>query len=499
MTAQYVLALDQGTTSTRALIVDSDGQVVSIAKQEVTRSHPEPGWVEQDAWHLWESCVEAMSEALKSASLSVKDIAAIGVTNQRETVVVWDRSTGEPVGPAIGWQDRRTTDLCAALREEGFEERVAAATGLTIDPYFSGTKLWWLLDVRPELRIRAERGEIAFGTVDSWLIWNLTGGRSHVTDFTNASRTLLFNIRRGRWDRDLCDLLGVPTGGLPEVVPSSGVVDHTDPDIVGAAIPIAGIAGDQQSSLFGQWCIEPGIAKNTYGTGGFLLAPAAQGAPSRNNLLLTLTATSGSGGPNYAYEGSVFSVGATVQWLRDELRLFERTEDIETLAASVPDTGGVSLVPAFAGLGAPHWDPDARGLIIGLTQGTGRAQIARAALEGIAASTAGLIEAMNADLGAPIGELRVDGGAAKNDLLMQIQADLAGIPVIRPRHIETTAMGVAYLAGLGIGLWNSIEAVSGLWQIDRVFDPSIEADARSERMAEWRRAVERAAGWARRK
>ncbi len=497
MTDRYVLAIDQGTTSSRAVLVDERGEVAGRGQRELTQHYPRPGWVEHDPNQIWETSAESIREALAAASSSVSQIAAIGVTNQRETLVVWDRDTGEPAGPAIVWQDRRTTAMCAALREEGLEDRIVYATGLTIDPYFTGTKLWWLFDEQPDLRRRAEEGALAFGTVDSWLLWRLSGGRCHATDFTNASRTLLFNIRRGRWDRDLCDLLGVPASGLPKVVPSIGIVTHTDPDVFGAAIPVAGVAGDQQAALFGQWCVEPGIAKNTFGTGGFLLAPAgARPTPSSNRLLLTLTATSGERGPSYAYEGSVFSAGSAVQWLRDELGIIESAAEIEALAASVPDSAGVQFVPAFTGLGAPDWDPHARALIIGLTRGSGRAHIARAALEGIAASTASLVEAMNADLGAPIGELRVDGGAARNNLLMQMQADLSGVPVVRPGNIETTAMGAAYLAGLGAGFWESIDTISGLWQVDRVFEPAIDEAARLERMNGWRRAVARASGWA---
>jgi len=493
----YILAIDQGTTSSRALVVDVRGRIRGLGQHGFAQHYPHPGWVEHDPWDLWESTASAIADALRAASVRPRELAAVGITNQRETVVAWERATGNPVAPAIVWQDRRTADVCETLRDEGFEPRIANATGLTLDPYFSGTKLWWLFDRHAGLRERAERGEIAVGTVDSWLTWNLTAGACHVTDYTNASRTLLFNIRRGRWDRDLTDLLGVPMGVLPEVVPSSGLIGYTDPEVLSARVPITGIAGDQQAALFGQWCVDPGVAKNTYGTGCFLLAPAGRRArPSANHLLLTLSATSGAKGPEYAYEGSVFVAGAAVQWLRDELGIIERSDEIEGLARSVGDTGGVVFVPAFTGLGAPDWDPHARGMMIGLTRGTTRAHIARAALEAIAASSADLLTAMNADLGGPVLELRVDGGACRNDLLMQLQADYCGIPVLRPRQTETTALGAAYLAGLGAGVWDGLEAVRSLWELERVFEPSIGDDERDERLATWRRAVARASGWA---
>ncbi|HJP41131.1 MAG TPA: glycerol kinase GlpK, partial [Dehalococcoidia bacterium] len=389
-------------------------------------------------------------------------------------------------------------DLCEALKTEGLERRFAVSTGLTIDPYFSGTKLWWLFDEVPGLLDKAERGEIVVGTIDSWLIWNLTAGAAHVTDYTNASRTLLFNIRSGRWDLDLCNLMGVPVVALPEVRPSSGLFGETHPDVFGARVPITGVAGDQQSALFGQWCLRPGVAKNTYGTGCFLLAPAGRRAePSLHRLVLTLGATSGEDGPEYAYEGSVFVAGAAVQWLRDELGLVRDANEIEALARSVDDSNGVVFVPAFTGLGAPRWDPNARGLLIGLTRGTSKAHIARAALDAIALSSADLVAAMSADLKVPMSEIRVDGGASRNDLLMQLQADLAGIPVVRPRETETTVMGAAFLAGLGAGLWRSSDEVGALWQSDAVFEPSISNAERQDRLGRWRDAVERSGNWAR--
>ena len=452
MDGPFILAIDQGTTSSRAAVVDLEGNTLGRGQHGFNQHFPRPGWVEHDAWDLWGSVADSVSDALSAAGLRTLDLSAVGIANQRETVLAWDRRTGEPIGPAIVWQDRRTADLCEALRSEGLERRFAQSTGLTIDPYFSGTKLWWLFDEVPGLRERAELGEIAVGTVDTWLIWNLTAGGVHVTDYTNASRTLLFNIRSGRWDSDLCSLMGVPRAVLPEVLPSSGPFGETNPDVFGARVPITGVAGDQQSALFGQWCLRPGVAKNTYGTGCFLLAPAGRRAEiSSSRLLLTLGATSDGRGPEYAYEGSVFVAGAAVQWLRDELGLIRTSSEIEPLARTVDDTNGVVFVPAFTGLGAPHWDPKARGLIIGLTRGTSPAHIARAALEAIAASSADLVSAMNADLRAPLSEIRVDGAASRNDLLMQLQADFAGIPIVRPTEIETTVMGAAYLAGLGAG------------------------------------------------
>ncbi len=497
MTAPFVLAIDQGTTSSRALVVDAQGEVVGSGQQPFTQHFPEPGRVEHDAEEIWSSTETAIGTALAAAGVLARDLTAVGIANQRETLVVWDRSTGEPVGPAIVWQDRRTADLCDWLRSEGHEPTFRKATGLTIDPYFSGTKLSWLLATRDDLRPRAEAGELAAGTVDSWLVWKLTAGARHVTDYTNASRTLLFNIRRGRWDDELCEILNIPRALLPVAQPSRSQFGTTSADVLGAALPICGIAGDQQSALFGQGGFVEGVAKNTYGTGCFLLASAGRKAvDSAHGMLTSIGANAGTEGPEYVIEGSVFVAGALVQWLRDELRLFDRAEDIESLAATVSDTAGVTIVPAFTGLGAPYWDPHARGAILGLTRGTTAAHLARAALEAIALSSAELITAMNGDLAAPIAELRVDGGAARDDLLMQMQADFSGIPVVRPTNTETTALGAAYLAGLESGIWSTNEEVASLWRAERTFEPKLIWTARDERIDAWRRAVDRTLGWA---
>ncbi|MEX2229783.1 MAG: glycerol kinase GlpK, partial [Dehalococcoidia bacterium] len=472
-------------------------EIVGVGQLPFTQSFPRPGWVEHDPAEIWSTTQAAIAQALRAAGLNARDLAAVGIANQRETVVLWERATGAPVGPAIVWQDRRTAEICEELRAAGHEPAFAQRTGLTLDPYFSGTKLTWLLRGDAALRARAERGELAAGTIDSWLTWQLTGGRRHVTDYTNASRTLLFDIVAREWSDELCALLEVPRALLPEVVPSSGFVATTTDDAIGAALPIAGIAGDQQAALFGQSCVGPGQAKNTYGTGSFLLAPAgATPVFSAQRLLLTLAAGTTAEQTEYALEGSVFVAGATVQWLRDELGLFERSADIEPLAASVPDAGGVTFVPAFTGLGAPDWDPHARGALLGLTRGTTRAHIARAALEAIALSSAELIAAMNVDLPTPIGELRVDGGAAENDLLMQLQADLGGLTVVRPWTTETTALGAAFLAGLGAGVWQTRDEVAALWRVGRRFEPRMAPAERAARQAQWRRGVERTRGWA---
>jgi glycerol kinase len=492
-----ILAIDQGTTSSRALVVDENGEVLGAGQQPFTQYFPRPGWVEHDAEEIWTSTIEAMEQALAASGTAAQELTAIGVTNQRETVVLWDRETGKPCGKAIVWQDRRTSAMCDQLRAQGHEGAIAALTGLTLDPYFSGTKLAWMLQQDEELRRRAEAGELAAGTVDSWLIWQLTDGGRHVTDYTNASRTLLFNIRRGRWDDRLCGLFGVPRAILPSPMPSRAPFGNTAETVFGAQVPITGVAGDQQSALFGQACFEPGRAKNTYGTGCFLLASSGSKAEtSRNRLLLSLGAASTNSQPEYVLEGSVFVAGAAVQWLRDELQIISRSEDVELLAASVPDTGGVEVVPAFTGLGAPYWDARARGAILGLTRGVGRAHIARATLEAIALSSTELLLALQADLGRDIHELRVDGGAARDNLLMQMQADFAGIPVVRPKQTETTALGAAYLAGLGAGLWQSTREVASLWQVDRVFEPRMSDSQRQERLARWRKAVERTRNWA---
>ena len=497
MAEPLILAIDQGTTSSRALIVDGHGEIVGLGQETFRQYYPQPGWVEHDAGEIWASVLQSIGTALAAAGVSASEVAAVGITNQRETILAWDRMTGEPVGPAIVWQDRRTANTCERMKAEGQEGDIQRLTGLTLDPYFSATKLAWMLDATPSLRRRAEAGEIAAGTVDSWLIWKLTGGQRHVSDYTNASRTLLFNILKGRWDDGLCERFRVPRAMLPQLQPSQSLFGTTSATVLGAAIPIHGVAGDQQSALFGQACTGPGQAKNTYGTGCFLLANAGRRPrQSANRLLCSLGAGAGASGPEYVLEGSVFVAGAAIQWLRDELRLVERASDIEGLAASVPDTGGVAFVPAFTGLGAPYWDPHARGALLGLTRGTKPAHIARAALEAITLSSAELVAAMDADLGDPVIELRVDGGASQNNLLMQMQADILGIPVVRPRQTETTALGAAYLAGLGAGVWANDTEIASLWKTDRVFEPTTSVFDRRDRLARWKRAVERTRGWA---
>ena len=492
MTELLILTIDQGTTSSRALVVDGKGRNRGAGQHPFPQFFPQPGWVEHDPATIWESTLAAIADAIRAASITSRDLAAIGITNQRETVVAWDRQTGEPLANAIVWQDRRTAPLCDEFRAAGREARIAATTGLTLDPYFSATKLAWMAHNRPAYAEAAGAGRLAVGTVDSWLVWKLTGGRKHVTDLTNASRTMLFDINRTRWDPDLCGLFAVPESALAEVLPSRSPFGTTSVDVLGAEIPILAIAGDQQAALFGQACARPGQAKNTYGTGCFLLAEAGR-APTRSTtrLLTSLGAACELGAPAVVREGSVFVAGSLVQWLRDELRLFGRSGEIEALAASVPDSGGVTIVPAFTGLGAPYWDADARGAILGLTRGTTPAHIARAALEAIALSSAELVEAMNADLPVPIRELRVDGGAAANNLLMQMQADLSGVPVLRPTETETTALGAAYLAGLEVGIWASPEEVASLWRLDRRFEPRIAASERAAKLTEWREAVSR--------
>ncbi|MFH0909132.1 MAG: glycerol kinase GlpK [bacterium] len=491
----FILALDQGTTSSRAMVVDESGAIRGVAQKEFRQIFPQPGWVEHDPREIWTSQLDVAREALVKAEMSASDIAAIGITNQRETTIVWDRRTGEPVCNAIVWQDRRTAPICADLKALGLDKLFAKKTGLVLDAYFSGTKLQWILDHVAGARERAEEGELAFGTVDTWLAWKLSGQRLHVTDASNASRTLLFNIRTRKWDEELLGLLRIPASLLPAVEPSSKVYGTTAADVLGKEIPIAGIAGDQQSALFAQMCLEPGMAKNTYGTGCFMLMNTGdKPARSRNNLLATV-AWKINRKTTYALEGSVFIAGAVVQWLRDGLGIIETAADVERLASSVPDTGGVYFVPAFAGLGAPHWDPHARGTIVGLTRGSTAAHIARAALESIAYQVADVLTAMTADSKIPLKELRVDGGAAVNDWLMQFQADILGIPVVRPKNTETTAMGAAYLAGLAVGYWKDAAAITSQWQRDRTFEPAMTAERREELMAGWSRALERAKGW----
>ena len=493
----YLLALDQGTTSSRAMVFDADGRLCGAAQRAFAQHYPQPGWVEHDAGEILQTQLDCARAALLDAGVQAAQLAALGIANQRETTVLWERASGRALAPAIVWQDRRTAAHCERIRAEGWAGDLRARTGLELDPYFSATKLAWLLDHLPDARVRAERGELAFGTVDSWLVWQLTGGRLHVTDPGNASRTLLFNLHAQDWDPILLERFRIPRPLLPEVVNSIGVCGETDPALLGAAVPIAGIGGDQQAATFGQACFAPGMAKNTYGTGCFLLMNTGDVPVASHNRLLTTIAWSGLGSTRYALEGSVFMGGATVQWLRDALGLVERSADIEALAASVADSADVVLVPAFTGLGAPHWDPYARGTLLGLTRGTTSAHIARAALDAIALQTVDLVEAMARDGAAPLCELRVDGGAAANDLLMQIQADLLDVPVVRPRMLETTALGAAFLAGLGVGVWAGQDELAAKWQQDRVFSPSMPRSRREEVIGRWRRALERAAGWAR--
>ncbi|MEX2158122.1 MAG: glycerol kinase GlpK [Dehalococcoidia bacterium] len=492
---KYVLALDQGTSSSRAVLYDEEGLAVATAQREFPQIYPQPGWVEHDPEAIWSSQLESAREAIATSGVAPGDIAAIGITNQRETAVVWERATGRPIANAIVWQCRRTAERCDELRAQGLEQRIRERTGLVIDAYFSATKVQWLLENVPGARAKAEAGELAFGTVDSWLIYRLTGGRVHATDATNASRTMFFNLRDGSWDDELLRIFNIPRSMLPDVVASSGVIAETDTSLLGASIPIAGVAGDQQAALFGQACFRQGDAKNTYGTGSFLLMHTGETPPSPRTLLATV-ASKLDGRLQYAVEGSIFVTGAAVQWLRDGLGLIESAEDVEQLAASVDTSDGVYLVPAFVGLGAPHWDPYARGTIVGLTRGSTRAHIARATLEAIAFETRDVLDAMEAETGVHLDALRADGGASRNDLLMQIQADVIGRPVVRSAVAETTALGAAYLAGLGVGVWKGLDDVAKRWRSDRTFEPRIAADERDAMYAGWQRAVERAKGWA---
>jgi len=490
----YILALDQGTTSSRAIIFDHDATIISSAQKEFQQIYPCTGWVEQDGLEIFNSQLDVAQEALTHAGLTAEDIAAIGVTNQRETTLVWEKSSGQPVYNAIVWQDRRTAETCGDLRANGLEPYFRERTGLLLDPYFSGTKLAWILDNVPMARTRAEQGELLFGTVDSWLLWNLTDGKRHISDVSNASRTLLFNIHTCTWDNDLLNLLHIPAAMLPEVVSSSEVYGETAPGIFSHTIPIAGMAGDQQAALFGQGCTRPGLVKNTYGTGCFMLKQIGKTPTLSNNRLLTTVAWKIGGKIEYALEGSIFVAGAAIQWLRDGLGIIASAGDVETLAASVPDSGGVYVVPAFTGLGAPHWDPHARGTITGISRGTTAAHIARATLESIALQTVDLVRAMEEDTGIKLPELRVDGGATVNNLLMQIQADLLGVPVIRSRISETTALGAAFLAGLAVGYWQDSEETSIARRIDRTFIPEM-ADKKVVLLRQgWDRAVKCAKG-----
>ncbi len=494
---QYLLALDQGTSSSRSIVFDREGRIVAVAQRELPQIYPRPGWVEHDPMEIWRAQLATAREVLVKAQLKPSDIHAIGITNQRETTLLWNRKTGQPVHHAIVWQDRRAEPLCARLREDGLTDTIRDKTGLVIDAYFSGTKLRWLLDNVPGARAQAERGELAFGTVDSWLIWQLTGGKVHVTDVTNASRTMLFNVHDNQWDADLLKALDIPPSLMPDIKPSSAHFADTDAELLGYTLPIGGVAGDQQSALFGQACFKAGMAKNTYGTGCFMLMhTGGDFQPSRNGLLVTSAAQTRPARPQFAMEGSVFVGGAVVQWLRDGLQAIKGSAEVQGLAESVPDAGGVMMVPAFTGLGAPYWNAEARGTITGLTRGTTVAHIARAALESIAYQSAALLQAMSRDAvaagGAPVAELRVDGGACVNDLLMQFQADLLGIPVLRPEVTETTALGAACLAGLSTGYFTDLEQLSTLWRVERRFMPTMERAQAEEAMARWERAVRQA-------
>ena len=491
----YILAFDQGTTSSRAIVFDHNAAIVAVGQREFRQIFPQPGWVEHDPGEIWATQISVATEALGRAHLKPKDIAAIGITNQRETTVVWDRETGVPVYNAIVWQDRRTAEFCDQLKRDGHEEFIRERTGLVIDAYFSGSKVAWILENVPGAREKAAAGKLAFGTVDSWLVWNLTSGSTHITDVSNASRTLLFNINTLAWDEDLLKLLRIPASMLPEVRQSSEIYGRVSTTLGVGEVPIAGIAGDQQAALFGQMCVSPGLTKNTYGTGCFLLQNTGERpVASRNRLLSTVAWTIG-GKTMYALEGSVFIGGAVVQWLRDGLGIIKTSSDVEALARSVQDSGGVYVVPAFAGLGAPHWDPYARGAIVGITRGTTAGHIARAAVESIAFQVADLLEAVKDDSGIDLKELRVDGGAAANDKLLQFQADLLGVAVVRPQVTETTALGAAYLAGLAVGFWDSVDGLASHWRAEKRFEPSMPSATADARRMEWSRALDRSKSW----
>ena len=493
---KYILALDQGTTSSRAMLFDENGSIVSVAQKEFRQIYPKAGWVEHDAQEIWSTQAGVAAEAVAQAGINGTSIAGIGITNQRETTVIWDRKTGKPIHNAIVWQDRRTAEYCDELKEDGKASMIQEKTGLVLDAYFSGTKVKWLLDNVEGARERAEKGELAFGTIDSWLIWNFTQGETHVTDVTNASRTLLFNINKMEWDEELLELMDIPESLLPEVKQSSEVYGHTKTTLFASKVPIAGIAGDQQAALFGQMCTEPGMVKNTYGTGCFMLMNVGDKPIKSKNNLLTTVAWKINGKTEYALEGSVFIAGAVVQWLRDELGIIREAKDVEYFANKVKDTDGVYLVPAFAGLGAPYWNQYARGMMVGITRGTTSAHIARAAQDSIAYQTLDILNAMNADSGIDIKELRVDGGATANNTLLQFQSDLLQVPVIRPKITETTALGAAYLAGLAVGYWDDIEDIRKQWQVDKQFEPEMDAGKVAELTKGWKRAVHAAITWA---
>ncbi|MBE6031929.1 MAG: glycerol kinase GlpK [Clostridiales bacterium] len=492
---KYIMALDAGTTSARCILFDKAGNICSMAQKEIRQIYPHPGWVEQDPAELWESQLEVAREALKKIGAGPEDVASIGITNQRETSIVWDRHTGKPVYNAIVWQCRRTADFCRNLKEKGLEITWREKTGLLIDAYFSGTKVRWILDHAEGAREAADRGDLLFGTVDTWLIWNLTGGKVHATDYSNASRTLLFNIREGVWDQDILRELEIPESMLPEVKSSSGLFGESLPELLGASIPIAGAAGDQQAALFGQACFEPGDVKNTYGTGGFLLMNTGTIPSFSRNGLVTTIAWGMDGKIEYALEGSVFVAGAAIQWLRDELGLIQTAAESEDCARRVPDTNGCYLVPAFTGLGAPYWDPYARGTLVGLTRGVNRDHIVRATIESMAYQVRDVLKAMEGDFGGKISSLRVDGGACANDFLLQFQADILDVPVRRPSCVETTALGAAYLAGLAVGFWKDKDEVKANWAEDKRFHPEMKDEIRQPLLAGWQKAVGKAGHW----
>jgi glycerol kinase len=492
---KYILALDQGTSSSRAIVVDESGVIKAIAQKQLSVSYPRPGWVEQDPKEIWTTQYQAIQEVLISADITLSDVAAIGITNQRETTIVWNRKTGHAIYNAIVWQDRRTAEKCRWLANQGYESVVSKKTGLTLDPYFSATKISWILDHVEGARQKAENGELAFGTVDSWLIWQLTSGSNHVTDATNASRTLLFNLGQGGWDHQLLEIFTIPEKILPRIVNSSGICGEAKFNRDASTIPVAGVAGDQQAALFGQRCVRAGMAKNTYGTGCFMLLNTGNQAVVSRNKLLTTLAWRRDKSANYALEGSIFMGGAVVQWLRDSLGMIRSSSEVEALAGKVDNNGGVYFVPAFVGLGAPHWDPYARGTIVGLSRGSTSAHIVRAALESIAFQVDDVLAAMQSDANIALSELRVDGGAAQNNLLLQIQADLIGIPVARPQTTETTVLGAAYLAGLGIGYWRDEAELDSYWRLERNFEPKMDRGQALALKHDWRRAVDRARNW----
>ena len=494
--AKYIMALDSGTTSNRCILFDKAGKVCSLAQKEFTQFFPQPGWVEHDADEIFTTQLEVARQAMQNIGATAADIAAIGITNQRETTIVWNKRTGQPISRAIVWQCRRTAGYCDRLVEQGLVEKIRRKTGLVIDPYFSGTKIRWMLENVPGAREQAEKGELLFGTVETWLIWKLTGGQVHVTDYSNASRTMLFNINTLEWDPEILEILEIPASMLPTPVPSSSIYGETEGELFGAPIPIAGAAGDQQAALFGQTCFAPGESKCTYGTGAFLLMNTGTMPIFSKNGLVTTIAWGLNGQVTYALEGSIFVAGAAVQWLRDEMRFIESAGDSEYMARKVPDTNGCYVVPAFTGLGAPHWDAYARGSVLGLTRGTNKYHIIRATLDSITYQTNDVLRAMEADAGIRLGALKVDGGAAANNYLMQTQSDISDAPVLRPRCVETTAMGAAYLAGLAVGYWENLSEIRKNWAIDRTFQPEIDEESRIQRVKGWKKAVACAEGWA---